>query len=81
MNYICKWQYPDSFQKGEKANLHRRCRNNFKFEDGILYYRKDSKKSEVNESNDVWRICVGSDEEKNRIMESCHAKVEGTMID
>ena len=27
--------------KGEKANVRRKCKNNFKFDTGMLYYKKD----------------------------------------
>ena len=64
----------DGFSKAEKANLRRKCRNNFKIEDGVLHYRKNggSEKEE-----DHWRICIRSVEEKGRILESCHSGVAG----
>ena len=73
-NYIRYGQYPDSLGKGEKANLRRKCRNNFKFEAGILYYRKVTKQKDA---ENTWRICVRTEEEKKQIMESCHGGVEG----
>ena len=38
--YLRKGEYPSGIGKGEKANLRRRCRNNFKLEGGVLYYKK-----------------------------------------
>ena len=31
----------------DKANLRRKCRNNFKTEDGVMYYRKNEEKGRV----------------------------------
>ena len=56
----------------DKANLRRKCRNNFKLEEGILYYRRN-----VLNENEPWRICVHTEDEKKRVLESCHSGVEG----
>ena len=34
-------QYPKGMTKGEKANFRRICKNNFRFETGILYYKNN----------------------------------------
>ena len=34
-------EYPEGMSKSEKANLRRKCRNNYKLEDGVLHYRKN----------------------------------------
>ena len=72
--YLLRGTYPDGFSKADKANLRRKCRNNFKIEDGVLHYRKNggSEKEE-----DHWCICVRSEEEKGRILQSCHSGVAG----
>ena len=75
-NYLLRGSYPSGFSKGEKANLRRKCRNNFKLEGGILYYRKAADTS----SEASWRISVRTEEDRHRIMESCHAGVEGITI-
>ena len=36
-NYLLCGKHPEGYTKGEKANLQRKCRNNFKVEAGILY--------------------------------------------
>ena len=67
-------------EKGEKANLRRKCHRNFKFEGGILYYRTSSAKQEESKKENEdggWRVCVQTKEERERIMESCHAGVGG----
>ena len=48
-NYLHRGDYPDDYSKGEKANLRRKCRNNFKLEAGILYYRKATEKRSEDE--------------------------------
>ncbi|KAL5503401.1 hypothetical protein EMCRGX_G010343 [Ephydatia muelleri] len=60
-------------EKGEKANFRRKCRNNYKLEDGVLHYRKNITCEGKDDA--LWRVCVRSDEEKERILESCHAGV------
>ena len=58
-------------ETGDKANLRKKCNNNFKFKCGLLYYKK--KKG----CNDAWTVCVRSKDEKKRVLESCHSGVEG----
>ena len=45
--YVRIGEYPS---EGEKANLRRKCRNNFKLEEEVLYYKKASDESD-------WKIC------------------------
>ena len=66
-------EYPSGINKGEKANLRRKCRNNFKLEGRVLYYKKVGDESDELES---WKICVRSDE-KTKITESHHVGVGG----
>ena len=61
--------------KGEKANVRRKCKNNFKFDTGMLYYKKDG----IDEAS-KWTICVPSDDEKKRILESYHSGIEGMYV-
>ena len=68
--YLRSSQYPQEHDKErEKANLRLNCKNNFKFETGMLYYKKDG----IDEAS-KWKICVRSDDEKRRILESCHSR-------
>ena len=39
-NYLLRGVYPSGLSKEEKAKLWWKCKNNFKLEDEILYYRK-----------------------------------------
>ncbi len=71
-NYLLHGQYPEGTSKGEKANLRWKCRNNYKIEAGILYYRKC-----VAGVDQPWKICARNEEEKKRILQSCHAGPTG----
>ena len=41
-DYLLRAKYPDGFSKAEKANLRRKCRNNFMMDKGVLHYRKNT---------------------------------------
>ena len=43
-NYLRRGEYPAGTEKKDKPNFRRRYRNNYKFEGGILYYKKCSGK-------------------------------------
>ena len=45
--YLLHNEYPPGYNKTDKANLRRKCRNNFKLEDSVVYFRK--KVSDENE--------------------------------
>ena len=53
-DYLRTNQYPKGISKGDKANLRRKCKN-FKFDCGVLYFRR-VKKGEGEEEG--WKICV-----------------------
>ena len=38
-DYLPRGKYPDGFSKAEKANLRRKCRNNFMMDKGVLHYK------------------------------------------
>eukprot|EP00731_Ephydatia_muelleri_P034765 Em0075g18a len=75
-DYLRMNQYPKGISKGDKANLRRKCKN-FKFDCGVLYFRR-VKKGEGDEEG--WKICVRTEDEKRRILESCHAGIEGNHL-
>ena len=59
--YLLHGEYPAGYSKTDKANLIRKCRDNIKLEDGLLYYRKRTAKQ-----TESWRTCIQVDsEEKN----------------
>ncbi|KAL5508860.1 hypothetical protein EMCRGX_G004118 [Ephydatia muelleri] len=76
--YLIYGEYEEGMEKGEKANFRRKCRNNYKLEDGVLHYRKNITCEGKDDA--LWRVCVRSDEEKERILESCHAGVAGSHL-
>ena len=43
----------------------------------MLFYAKSQKGSESSKSSREWRLCVRSEEEKKRILQSCHESKTG----
>ena len=39
--YLLRGEYPTGYTKEDKANLHHKCCNNFKLEEGTLYYTEE----------------------------------------
>ena len=66
--YLHYRTYPDALSKGEKANLRRKCRNNFKFKEGVLYY----KVAKTVGGDEPWSVCIRTEKEKIKIMDSYH---------
>ena len=73
--YFLRSKYPAGYTKADKANLRCKCRNNCKIDEGTLYYRKN-----VSHENEPWRICVHSQDEKQRVLERCHCGFGGDSI-
>ena len=67
--YLVHRDYHNEFSKAEKTNLRRKCRNNYKMEDGVSHYRKRKEA--------MWHTCIRRDEEKKRVMELCHNGLAG----
>ncbi len=80
-NYLLRSEYPEGFTKAEKANLRRKCRNNFRIDDGILQYKTARKGGEEGEEAETatWKVCVRTEAEKKRVLESCHAGLGGML--
>ena len=64
-----------TIRKGEN-NLRRKCLKNYKLKKGMLYYKRVSE----TEEEEPLRICVRTEKEKSKILESCHAGVEGSVL-
>ena len=39
-NFLRNAKYPEGLTKGDKANFRKKVKNNYKLDDGILYYKK-----------------------------------------
>ena len=52
---------------------------NYQFSNGILYYKRAVNGNKSRKEEENWRICVRTEEEKQRILESCHAGAEGVV--
>ena len=65
----------------DKHNVCGICRNN---QGGILCYKKCSGKrlqqTKTNSQASEWRVCVRSEEEKKRILKSCHGGAAGSQF-
>ena len=61
----------------------RKCNENYKVDNGELYFRKSgrgSKKGPETECNDVWKKCIWTIEEKDRVLTSVHGSATGIYI-
>ena len=80
--YLENRTYPEGLSKNGKRNWRRKCQENFKIEDGQLYHRKGDRKplteqQEQVEPVSVWRLCIKTKEEKDRILRSSHSSATG----
>ena len=67
-------KYPEGLTKGEKANFRRKVNNNYKLDAGQLYYKKAT---DDGSDSSVWKMCIRSEEERMRVVKSCHEGVGG----
>ena len=79
--YLESNKYPEGLLKDSKRNWRRKCRENFKIENGQLFHRKGDRKAvkeqEQEHGSNEWKLCIKTSEEKERIMRSCHSSVTG----
>lgn len=66
--------YPDGLSKGDKVNLRCKCHKNFGSR--VDCYTTGELKVQVRQQ-EAWRVCIRTTEEKEIIVDSCHAGVEG----
>ena len=61
------------------AGVFAKCLEHFRVEDGVLYYSAvgASKVSKCACPDRPWRVVVRTEEEKKRIMQSCHSSAHG----
>ena len=71
--YAAFHRYPTGSSKNQRRIIRRRCLENFRAEDGVLYYSQLASDS----PDRKWKIVVRSEEERRRIMESCHSSPHG----
>ncbi len=65
-NYLSAQEYPlEVSSKDQKRNFRRKCKDNFRLEDGQLKYRK--------KGTQEWRVFIARKEDKDRILQSCHS--------
>ena len=80
--YLESSVYPDGLSKEKKRNFCQKCKENFKIENGQLFQRCDrknaSEQNETDELADEWKLCISTEEEKARVLRSCHSSATGT---
>ena len=76
-NFLRNAKYPDGLSKGEKANFRKKVKNNYRIDRGQLYYKKAG---DDGADASVWKMCVRSEEEKGRILKSCHEGLGGMLM-
>ena len=68
-NYLSTQQYPATLDDKHKINFRRKCKDNFKLEDGHLKYRK--------KGSQQWKLYIARKKEKSWIFQSCHSSSLG----
>ena len=63
-------EYPSNMDKNQKINFRRKAHTNYMVKTGHLYY---CKKGTTNE----WKRVPQSRKDRDRIVEACHASLEG----
>ena len=78
--YIESGTYPEGLCKDGKRNWRRKCKENFKIENGQLYHRKGERNplnEEQEQQEPAWRLCIKTKDEKERILRSSHFTATG----
>ena len=82
-SYLESCTYPEGLSKDAKRKWRRKCKENFKIENGQLYRKKSDRKpmserqDEQEKKAPVWRLCIKTTEEKRRILKSSHSSATG----
>ena len=78
MEFLRLGCYPFDCSKDQKRAFRRRA-SNYKLERGVLFYSKVvGRNPSLSEQN--WRRVITSTSERARIMESCHAALQGKLL-
>ena len=73
--YLESGIYPAELLKNEKRNFRRKCKENYKVENGQLHYRRSSRSRCT--TQEEWKLCIKNTEDKERILKSCHSSSTG----
>lgn len=81
-SYLESKEYPENLTKEEKRNFRRKCNENYKIENGQLLHRKCYRQKakgqhQPNQLEDQWKLCIRTEEEKARVLRSCHSSAIG----
>ena len=77
--YLESGIYPEGLLKNEKRNFRRKCKENFKIEKGQLYYSKSDRCTATHKEPE-WKLCVKNEDDKQRMLRSCHSSATGKSI-
>ena len=76
--YLQNNTYPEGLSKDSKRNWRHKCTENYKIQEGQLFHRKSTRsKSKEQKDESEWKRCVRTQEEKERMLKSCHSSATG----
>ena len=77
-DYAAFSRYPTGFSKNQRRIIRRKCIEHFRAEDGVPYYSASKVSKSASCQDRTWKIVVRTEEERRRIIESCHSRMTGT---
>ena len=80
-DYAAFSRYPTGFSKNQCHIIRRKCIEHFRAEDGVLYYSASKVSKSASCQDRTWKIVVRTEEERRRIIESCHSSPHGKYYD
>ena len=80
-DYAAFSRYPTGFSKNQRRIIRRKCIEHFRAEDGVLYYSASKVSKSASCQDRTWKIVVRTEEERRRIIESCHSSPHGKYYD
>ena len=75
-NFLQHHRYPDGFDKAQKRALRRKANDHFRVSKGLLLYCRKKTATSRGEPR-AWKQVPRSAADRLRILETCHASVEG----
>ena len=78
-DYAAFSRYPTGSSKNLRRIIRRKCIEHFRAENGVLYYSAVSVGTSKAAScpDRAWKVVVRTEEERRRIIESCHSSPHG----
>ena len=73
--YLETGKHDTGSSKNRKGILRRKAQEHYRIENGILFYSAISSKNTATER--TWKLVIKMEEERPRILESCHSGIRG----